>query len=246
MFKKILYVGAGLHTKVLEDFSETRDFVFIDSRPRNEYGNEYYYRPLYRGEFTNMLSKKLLHQGFEKYEYIQFTNKYEEIKVENLNSSCLFYYNKCGKNLRSERELKYFISTSDRHDLFENDYLHKELQECDNVVVSGYYPHSNILRYLTKPFHFVGYNTTVYSKNLKSHLKKFSDDHERNSIMTFLHKFPEIIKSYTLVDYNTGEKKTFNTYSEFYKMYKNDLRFMDCDCQRSDRCEKKKVKFEKI
>ena len=47
MFKKILYVGTGNHIEPVNHFSDTKEFIFIDSQPRNEYGHEYYYKPFY-------------------------------------------------------------------------------------------------------------------------------------------------------------------------------------------------------
>ena len=41
MFTKILYIGAGKDINPIKYFPDTKQFVFIDSQPRNEYGFEY-------------------------------------------------------------------------------------------------------------------------------------------------------------------------------------------------------------
>jgi hypothetical protein len=59
MMSKILYIGAGLHTEIVENFPNVKKFVLVDSKPRTEFGYEYYFRPFYRPDFIYDLISKL-------------------------------------------------------------------------------------------------------------------------------------------------------------------------------------------
>jgi hypothetical protein len=220
LFNKILYIGTGLHTEVIDHFKNTNNFVFVDSQPRTEFGYDYYYRPFYRSNFILPLFEKLKSQNFFNFQtnntadIITFSNHYEEINKPYLDSSCLFFYDKCGKNLRSERNLKYFISTAIPNNLYDNTFLHNEIKSCNTVLVSGHHPHFKIVDYLATPLHFIGYSNTYFPKNLSSFLKE--DSENENTFVAWMLENPSKILSYTHVDYETGDMKTFETYDDFY------------------------------
>lgn len=220
MSNKILYLGAGLHTEVIDHFHKTNSFVFIDSRPFNEYGNDYYYRGFYQDKFLLKLFEKLNKQSFKKYDEIKFTNNFSEINRDYIESTCFYFYNKYGKNLRSEKSLKYFISTAIPLNLYDNTYLQKEIESCDTVLISGYYPHRDFLNYMKKPFNVIMYGDTYFPKDrLESYLEYNKYDDE--TVILHILKYPEIIKTYTHVNPETGECKHFETYNDFYKYYKD-------------------------
>ncbi len=233
-FDKILYLGSGLHTEVINHFHQTSSFVFIDSRPKNEYGFDYYRREFYRENFMTEILKKLRVQNFTKYDDVIFTNKYSEINRDYLESSCLYFYNKYGKNLRSEKNLKYFISTSIPNDIYDNIYLQKEIETCDTVLISGYHPNRYFINFMKTPINVVMYGSTYFPKDLKSYLEQDKDD--GNTIVAYMLQNSEIVKSYTFVDPDTGDSKTFETYNDFYqclqeyrkKEEKNDK--IECNC----------------
>ena len=93
MFSKILYIGAGLHTEVINHFENVKEFVFIDSQPRTEYGYRYYYRPFYRDIYDKLINK-LKDNDFTLYDSIQLTNNFEEINKKYLEATLLKYLNK--------------------------------------------------------------------------------------------------------------------------------------------------------
>jgi len=217
MSNKILYLGAGLHTEVIDHFHKTNSFVFIDSRPFNEYGNDYYYRGFYHDNFLLKLFEKLNKQSFKKYDEIKFTNNFSEINRDYIESTCFYFYNKYGKNLRSEKSLKYFISTAIPLNLYDNTYLQKEIESCDTVLISGYYPHRDFLNYMKKPFNVIMYGDTYFPKDLLEEYNKYDD----KTVISHILKYPEIVKIYTHVNPETGECKHFETYNDFYKYYKD-------------------------
>jgi hypothetical protein len=223
LFTKILYIGADNHTEVIDHFNKTNSFVFIDSQPRTEFGYDYYYRPFYRSNFILPLFEKLKTQNFFNFQInnnidiITFTKNYEEINKPYLESSCFFFYNKYGKNLRSERNLKYFISTVIPNNLYDNTFLQNEIQSCNTILVSGHHPHFRIVDYLATPLHFIGYSDTYFPKNLSEFLKE--DPNNDDTFIAWMLENPSKILSYTHVDYETGYMKTFNSYDNFYREY---------------------------
>lgn len=213
MFKNILYIGSGLHVDVLKHFENTNNFVFIDSQPKNEYGLEYYYRPFYKEDFVKILQDKLSYQCFKKYDKITFSNNFQEINKKDLDSSCIYFYNRYGKNLRSEKSLKYFISTNIPNDIYKNKYLELEISQCNTVIVSGHDPHQSFVNFINKPFYFIGYSDTYYPKKIENCL----DNLDKDSIISYILQNPDSIISYTHVCFETGKKNTFKSYNDFYK-----------------------------
>jgi hypothetical protein len=218
MFKKILYIGAGLDLSPLSLFSDTKSFIFIDSLPRNEYGRDYYYRPFYRKDFVNDLINKVESQGFNLVNKQVFTNNYEEINVKDLDSTLLYFSDK-QRVLRSETSFKYYISTGIPCNLYENDMLINDIKECDTLFVSGHEPDSRFIPYLTKSFHFVGNSGTSFPENIKDYLEE--DDNDKNGIFYNILTNNKDILSYTLIDERTKKKYMFDTYEKFYDKYRN-------------------------
>ena len=202
---KILYIGAGLHTEIVENFPNVKKFVLVDSKPRTEFGYEYYFRPFYRPDFIYDLISKL--QDYKLKENVKLSNKYEEIDRDYLDSSLLYFR-------KEDIHLKYFISTGIPCDLY-NEKFEEELTGCDTLLISGHDPNGRIMDYIKKPFHFIGYSSTYFPKNLES----FEED-EYNSAIKYILENPDKVKSYTYVDYNTGTNKTVYNYEDFYEQFK--------------------------
>lgn len=202
---KILYIGAGVHTEIVKHFPNVNNFVLVDSKPRTEFGYEYYYRPFYRPDFIYDLISKL--EYYKLNENIKLSNKYEEIDRDYLDSSLLSFR-------KDDIDLKYFISTGIPCDLY-NERFENELRDCDTLLISGHNPNSIILDYIKKPFYFIGYSSTYFPKNLESY-----EEDEYNSAIKYILQNPEMVKSYTYVDYDTGNKKTVYSYDEFYSQFK--------------------------
>ena len=221
MFKKILYIGAGSHVEPLEHFNDTKEFVFIDSRPLNEYGYSYYARYFYRPLFLTELKFNLLKYNFKIYDEIKLTNLYTEINKEYLESTKLYFSDKKGLNLRNERNLIYYVSTGFPKTYFEIEkHLKEDLKDVDTVLVSGHNPHYIFIKDIKKPFYFIGYSSTVFPKDYESCIK---DEEDRYSVMSYILKNPQDVKSYVHVKHN-GEKTFFYSYEAFYKFHKANLK----------------------
>jgi hypothetical protein len=214
MFEKILYIGASTHIEPIQHFLNTKNFVFVDSQPRNEYGFDYYYRPFYRDMLPSLI-KKLETINFKLFDTRKFTNNYEEINMPNLDPTLLYFSNKAGKNLRSERSLNYYISTGIPTNYYDNKFLKEDISTCDSIIVAGHMPSSVVLEHIKKPFHFIGYEHTYFAKDLKENIENqdVSED-----VGSYIFLYPEDVKSYTFVD-EDGIKSTFNDYKNFYNLY---------------------------
>jgi hypothetical protein len=220
MFEKILYFGACTHLEPISHFNKTKKFVFVDSQPRTEYGFEYYYRPFYRDTFLPRLFNKTKELNFNLIDTTKLTNNYEEINVPYLDPTLLYFSDKAGKNLRSERSLNYYISTGIPNDYYMNKSLRNDIMECDSIIVSGYMPNSCVLQYIKKPFHFIGYENTYFPKDLEENILNREAAYSITSedVLSYILLYPEDVKSYTIVD-NDGIKSTFNDYKNFYNLY---------------------------
>jgi len=220
MNKKIIYIGAGLHTSVLQDFKNTKKFIFVDARPRNEYGYEYYYRPFYRDSFVKDLIASMKKEGFNLISKTSLTDNYSEINVKDLDSTLLHFSTGAGRNLRSERNVNYYISTGFPNDFYDNKVLQEDIKDCDSVLISGHDPNSCFIDIIKKPFHMIGYSRTYYPKNIEEY-KRHQDQEERsiyNWLLGYILSNPQNIKSYTYVDFDTGEKTVCSSYENFYKL----------------------------
>ena len=80
--------------------------------------------------------------------------------------------------------------------------------------MSGHDPKSCFVNYINKPFHFVGYSETYFPKNLEEYKKE--EENYNNHFIGYMLMNTQDIKSYTYVDYDTGEKTVCSSYEEFY------------------------------
>lgn len=217
MYNKILYIGAGLHTNVINDFKNTKKFVFIDSKPRNEYGYEYYYRQFYISDFTNDLITSMKNTGFNLISKTSFTNNYNEINKKDLEPTLIHFSTGIGRNLRSEHNVNYYISTGCPNDFYNNNILLEDIKDCDSVIVSGHDPNSYFANYIKNPFHFIGYSKTCYPKNIK----EYKNNQENTmSFLGYVLTKPEHIKSYTYINFDNGNKIVCKSYKDFYNLIK--------------------------
>ncbi len=198
---KILYIGANLHLSPINDFNKCTEFVFIDPSPRNEYGYEYYYKPFYKRKFYDNLIQKLNEMNFELKGKTKFTNDYEEILVDNLDSTCLTFVN-------DNKILKYYISTGIPNDLHNNKELQDDINSCSSLIISGHYPCDHILDYISN-YHFIGYNRTYYPRSIEL----LEDDN--NIIIKNIINNDSSILSYTYVNYDNGSIIECTDYNDF-------------------------------
>lgn len=218
MFDKILYFGAGTHLEPTIHFPNTKEFIFGDSQPKTEFGCfNVYKKEFYRKFFLPKLEDKIKELGF----YVQYrkilTNKISCIQSHDLESECLFLTNK-PYNLRSATHIKYYISTSLPYDLYNNPDLQSDIETCDTLLISRHHPDIKIINYLKKPFNLIAYSGTWFPFSLENLIEQ--DCYYKNNIMLFILNNPHLIKSYTVVDEQSGEKIFLKSYNDLYEKIK--------------------------
>jgi hypothetical protein len=186
---KILYVGTGCHIEPVTHFLKTKTFVFIDSQPRSEFDsdcpkfNETFYRP----DFLNQLIDTCQHYDFEIESCTVLDNNYHK-KINynkwywlycfnkppiNINPTMLVFFNK-----KTQQKIIYYVSTNIKFNM--NEQLLSDINTCDAIIVSGYFPETQILQYFSSPKIFFGYTNTCY--DVKPNPNKEKD----NNIIYFL------------------------------------------------------------
>jgi hypothetical protein len=186
---KILYVGAGCHIQPVNHFYDTKQFIFIDTQPRNEFDSYHpkYSEGLYRPNFLTNLLTVFENNGFllESYKVVD-SNYHKKIisktwyysswffKVPyDVNPTLLVFFNKT-----TLQQIKYYISTNIKFNM--NTYLLNDIKTCDGLIVSGYFPEFELLQYLDIPMVFFGYTGTSYYMDPQSY---------ENNLLYFLHNF---------------------------------------------------------
>jgi hypothetical protein len=168
---KILYIGAGLHIKPVIHFPKTKEFVFVDTQPRNEFDS---YLPkltskVYRPKFFSRLVKTCTQHGFNLESIFCIdSNYYKTIiswkkrlmylfrKVPDFVNPTLLVF----RNNKTEQIINYYISTNIKFNI--RPMLRLDIESCDGLIVSGYYPEIELLRLIKCPMSFYGYTGTCY------------------------------------------------------------------------------------
>jgi len=210
---KILYIGIGEHFNVIEHFTDCNEFIFIDSRPINEYGYDYYYRPFYRQQFVDTITESLNKLDFILEDSKILTDNFSEINRPYLESTKLKFANKnpCEKQ---NKQINYYISTCIPNHLHLAD-LQNDIRTCDAIIISGHHPAYDILELLPTPHTFIGYSETWFPKP-----NEFTEPLLNNYVDAIASKDKKhIIKEFIFVNNSTGNKKTFKNYKEFYDYY---------------------------
>lgn len=187
---KILYVGSGCHIEPVKHFSETKTFVFIDSQPRSEFDSFHpkFYNGFYRSHFLNDLIDSCQNYGFTLDSYLILNkNYYKKIitkkwyytswiyKIpDDINPTMLVFLNK-----NTQQKIIYYISTNIKFNMNKN--LEIDIATCDGIIVSGYFPETEILQYFIRPKVFFGYTDTCYI------IENDTPKEEKNNITYFLH-----------------------------------------------------------
>jgi hypothetical protein len=209
---KILYIGAGHNIEIVKYFSETKEFVFIDTQPRikNEklYLEPKFNQKEYISDFVNNLLLTCLFNGFElekktvldkKYHKKIMSKKWYHISFfkkipENINPTMLVFSNK-----KTQQKIIYYISTNINYNINYN--LRYDISSSDAIIVTEYFPDINILDYFESSKIFIGYSNINYQDS--SHEKNF-----KNDIVYFLHNYScnrqYFFYEFYIVDNNTG------------------------------------------
>ncbi len=216
-FNKVLYLGAWDHIEVINYFPNCNEFILIDTKPRSEHDEKYYfYKGFYRELFIKIITKKCKKYGFNLDQIIEldtnYINKIKNIESnDNININSIPYINPhllIFKN-DSNRIIKYYISTNILFNMCP--MLEKDIYEADSLYVAGYYPDCELLKYfLNKKKNFVGDNKTYYNKDYDddyNHIININlDDYFDNYYLVWREKSMVIICD-SLEDINNKIKK---------------------------------------
>lgn len=190
---KILCVGSGCNIQHVTHFSETKEFVFIDSQPRIRNDKIHlepkFHKKEYVSDFVNNLLLTCLYNGFIlQSKTILNKNYYKKINTKKWN--CISWCKKIPKNVNptmlvfinnnTNQKIIYYISTNIIYNICDN--LSFDISSCDAVIVNGYFPEIDILEYFGTSKIFIGYSGTNYSVDI-------NDEYYKNSILYFLHNY---------------------------------------------------------
>ncbi len=143
-FKKILYLGAGEHIEVINYFPNCNEFILIDTKPRSEHDEKYYfYEGFYRNHFLNIVIKKCKKYGFILNQTIELDSNYintiKTIELDLRNINDIPYINPhllIFINEFNQKVIKYYISTNIIFNMCP--VLEKDIKTSDTLYVAGY------------------------------------------------------------------------------------------------------------
>jgi len=126
---KLLYIGSGYDFKITKLFPTISNFIFVDVQPRNQFDdiccpNETKFE---RNYFMNYVLEAALKNNFELIsKCVLKTYSDREIRNPTL---CIF--------TSQTQTINFYISSNFRRDNLEE--LNKEIQECNGIIIKGYF-----------------------------------------------------------------------------------------------------------
>lgn len=194
---RILYIGANSHLTPLEDF-ENASFVMLDSLPNNEYGFD--------------VCSNHCNGSLRFWKHLQDQYPYQPTRLWK------------DKKFLPERvqftdRLVYHFSTPFPNCVHVGEVLN-DIQSCDTLLISGHYPDMKVFSYLPERFHFIGYSKTYFPSpddvgNVDDNDESIT--HTLQVFMSTLNTLKPRVLSFTWVDFDSGVKRTFSTYREFWE-----------------------------
>lgn len=188
---RVAYLGAWNHIQVARDlFSKgIKEFICIDTQPRNEFDIQEFEPIMYRKDFVAELLETCAEYNF----YLQSTqtldHSYEKtVGVKRSFWDKLFrrysYINPTlfrFHNPRTGQDMRYYISTNILYNMCPQ--LEEDLRGCKGLVISGYFPHKRVLDYLPKNVEFYCYTDTIYR----------IDEDTKDKVVEVMNKMEEIV-----------------------------------------------------
>lgn len=174
--KKAIYIGAGMDTRPLFCFPEIKNWIYIDSRPNNEFGpkfNTYFYDSHFINDVVNCFDLINFNILDENEDFILFIN------------------------YQTRQEVKYYINI-----YLPNSYLKikEKILGWDTLVVAGHIPSDCCMDSVTNeiPTTFIGFNDTYYGKDDEYPII--------SGLYTGQYKFDKYILNYTPGFYDLYQK----------------------------------------
>ena len=174
--KKAIYIGAGMDTRPLFCFPEIKKWIYIDSRPNNEFGpkfNTYFYDSYFMNDVVNCFDLINFNILDENEDFILFIN------------------------YQTRQEVEYYINI-----YLPNSYLKikEKILGWDTLVVAGHIPSDCCMDSVTNeiPTTFIGFNDTYYGKDDEYPII--------SGLYTGQYKFDKYILNYTPGFYDLYQK----------------------------------------
>lgn len=214
---KILYIGAGTHIEIVDDFLNVKEFVFVDTNPRSDYDINYFNYNDYDKNFCKILIDKCLDRNFKLCQSV-LLEEYWKHKLtwqeklcycinnisELINPTLLIFINEV-----TGQKIKYYISTSILYNM--NYELKMDIRQSDGFIFDALSTHEKILHYFAEPKICIGYlennyDIIKYNENTLIHFLN------NNMCSTFYY-----FKHFHLVENNFEEKNKIHVYNSFHE-----------------------------
>ncbi len=223
MINKLLYIGAGLDICTARQFSETHEFIFIDTLPRTEYGDIFKFSfSRYRHSFINELIKKASAFGFTFKKSIELNPQFYK-RILNIKQQIQYIFNPIQTvinpilllfyNNKTQQSIRYYVSTNILFNMCQN--LRDDVDSCDAIYLKGYIPDAIILNYINKPIIFIGASyTTVFTID--------DDDDDKNNLIYYLNgiknnssKLKQYFKKFYIYNETNTSLQECSNFNEF-------------------------------
>lgn len=224
--EKILYLGAGLHLDPVMHFPNVKEFVFIDTLPRNEFDlpNKLHTNH-YKEQFITKLVTKFVDSSFTAVDVETLDDTYANTLM-NCKQKIYYKFHRLPEfilptlitfvNHNTSQLVKYYVSTNILYNM--TYILKQDINTSDAVIVKDYSPDMSLLSYFDKQKIFIGYNTGYYGIDIN---KKSRDP---NDIIYFLHhgyigsvaSYFKCFCYYSEYAENSENICVFNTFQDFY------------------------------
>ena len=212
----LLYIGAWNHIAPVLHFPKTKEFIYIDTQPRSEFDQANIFMTcFYRKKFYKNVVRIWSQYGFNLLSTTIIDKNYEQTLVKDtsddditskktykhVNPTLLYFSNPV-----TNQVIKYYISTNIKFNMCNR--LEKDIRKSDGLIISGYFPTSQVLDYLPHSnYTFYCYTDTCYSY----------DQHDNNIMNSFHHSSYQEMNSnhFIIMDKHSGKQlHTCNTIQE--------------------------------
>lgn len=167
---KYLYFGAWDDFEITKIFPDIKEFVFVDTQPRNEFDDWSSIDDIRfeRPYFLKQLELSSQKNNFKLVSRIEL-KKYSDREIRN--PTLLTFKSKT-------QTINYYISTNFRRDNIKE--LNKEMQECSGLILSGYFPHKDVVNFLQNTTDLFCINGSCYLFN--------NDEDEGENVVNYLYE----------------------------------------------------------
>ncbi len=248
--RKLLYTGTGCHFQPVNDFPNTKEFIFIECQPYSEFsGKPFFDRGFYRDNFVEKVLNRAKSYEFELIEEKELDNTFFWSKLTLKQKICYTIFPRLipqyvnptllkFENKNTNQIIKYFISTPFHY--YNNNEVTNEIESCDGLILSGFFPNKSILEYFpNKKISFIGYTGSYFGFD-----EEVEDYHDLSHVVRYMHEIKEeertnYFDKYYLVndviDKYLNEESIIDTYGiDYHTKYENLNKFIIENKPKSD------------